>query len=254
MAVFLRDRAALFIGVSSLLEVVCFLWRPPSGYRSQFTPQHVNVLRSMVARHYRAPHRFSVVSDIQSGFDKGIRVIPLWDDHANVRTLHGDRNPSCYRRLKLFAPEAEKIIGRRFVCLDIDTVIVRDMSRVWDRKEDIVLWSDTNPKNPYNGSMILHTAGTRIHVWETFDPIESPKAALAAGYFGSDQAWLCHSLGPKEARWSRQDGVYSWRVHVRRPHRGALPNGARIVFFHGKQDPWSPEIQAGVPWVRENWR
>ncbi|MGH8432101.1 MAG: hypothetical protein ACREUF_17035, partial [Solimonas sp.] len=76
-----------------MLDVVTFLWAPPAGYRSQFKPEHVNVLRSMVARHYRHSHRFSVVTDFTQGFDKDIRVIPMWGDHVGVKTLHGDKNP-----------------------------------------------------------------------------------------------------------------------------------------------------------------
>ena len=235
-----------------MLDVVCFKWRPRGGYRSHFTAETVNTLRDMVARHYPAPHRFSCVTDDARGLDEGIRAIPLWRDHADLPSPHGGNNPSCYRRLKLFSREAAEIIGSRFVCLDLDCVITGDLRPVWDRPEPFVIWGDTNPRTHYNGSMWLLTAGARAQVWETFDADKSPRRSKAAGQFGSDQGWISACLGGGEATWNKADGVYSYRVHLK-AGKAPLPESARIVFFHGHVDPWSPAAQS-VGWVREHYR
>lgn len=152
----------------------------------------------------------------------------------------------------MFSREARDLFGRRLVSLDLDCVITGDLRPIFDRTEDIVLWGDTNPTTPYNGSLILHRTGTRPHVWEDFDPTTSPLRAKALGYFGSDQAWIGAALGPDEPRFSREDGVYSYRVDLR--VRGELPSNARIVFFHGQWDPWMTEVQRRHDWVREHYR
>lgn len=236
-----------------MLNIVCFKWKSPTGYRSTFGPKTVNTLRRMVERNYQKPHRFNCVTDDPTGIDPDIRVIKLWDDFAKVPSPHGHGQPSCYRRLKIFSDEAEQIIGPRFVSLDLDCVITRDMVPVWDRKEDFVIWGDTSPRTPYNGSMILMTAGSRRKVWEEFDPHTSPAIATKKGYFGSDQAWIGACLGPNETKWTRFDGVYSYRNDIR-PRRGDLPDDARIVIMHGQWDPWSPEVWGRHPWVRQNYR
>jgi hypothetical protein len=115
-----------------------------------------------------------------------------------------------------------------------------------------VIWGDTNPTTPYNGSMWMLRAGSRVKVWKTFDPQRSPRLGLAKRYFGSDQAWIATCLGPNEKRWTRADGVYSYRNEIA-PKGGALPADARIVFFHGRHDPWHSDIQAKHAWVREHW-
>ena len=234
-----------------MLNICCFKWTPPAGYRSTFGPETVNVLQRMVARHYAAPHRFTCITDDPRGLDPAVHIVPLWSDFATVPSPHGGHNPSCYRRLRVFAPDIAPILGERFVCLDLDTVIVGDLAPLFDRPEDFVIWGETDPRSFYNGSMTLHTAGARRQVWETFDPATSPAKAKAAGRFGSDQGWISYCLGRGEATWTRKDGVYSYRVHLK-PQGGRLPADARMVMWHGHVDPWSPAAQQ-LDWVRAHW-
>src|SRR5262245_54325564 len=126
-------------GVMLPTSVVCFKWRPASPqYRSTFGPETVNVLRAMVARHFPHPHRFICVTDDPVGIDHRVEIVPLWEDFSQVPSPHGNlrKNPSCYRRLRMFASDAAEILGDRFVTLDLDCVIVGDMTSVWDRSED----------------------------------------------------------------------------------------------------------------------
>lgn len=233
------------------LSVVCWKWAPAAGYRSSFGAEAVNVLRRMVARHYARPHRFCCVTNDAAGLDPQVVVIPDREDFKDVPSPHGGRNPSCYRRLRMFAPDAAETFGPRFVSMDIDCVIVRDMAPVWDRDEDFVIWGDTNPKTLYNGSMMLLRAGARPRVWQKFDPLKSPAEAHASGNFGSDQAWISYCLGKGEAKWTQADGVFSFRNEIQRKG-GALPGTARVVMFHGNIDPWHREAQR-LPWVRQHW-
>lgn len=236
-----------------MLSVVCWKWKPAPGYRSTFGAEQVNVLRSMVKRHYARPHRFICVTDDGKGIEAGIEVVPLWQDFAGLRSPHGGNNPACYRRLRAFAPDAEKYFGERLVSVDLDCVITGDLVPLWERDEDFVIWGDTNPTTPYNGSMWMLRTGSRSKVWTEFDPKRSPALGLAKRYIGSDQAWLAVCLGPNEPRWTRRDGVCSYRNEIA-PKGGALPSDARIVFFHGRHDPWHLDIQQRHRWVRDNWR
>lgn len=237
-----------------MLTVVTWFWRPPARYRSQFSAQHVNTLRAMVERHYADPHEFVCVTDAPEGLDPRVRVVPAWNDYAKIPSPHGGHNPSCYRRLRAFAPDIAAYFGERFVSIDLDTVIVGDMRPVWNRPEDFVAWGETNPKSFYNGSMWLLRAGTRTKVWDQFDPRTSPLRAKTAGKFGSDQGWLSFCLGKGEATWTTADGVYSYNVHLKkRPDGPTLPSDARIVMFHGSVDPWSAEAQR-LSWVRDHYR
>lgn len=232
--------------------VVCWRWKPKPGYRSKFGPETVNTLRRMVARHFQHPHRFICVTDDPAGIDPEVEIVPLWDTFSNLENPSGPTNPSCFRRLPMFGADAAKLFGPRFVSLDLDVVIVGDMKPLWLRPEDFVIWGDTNPTTPYNGSMMLMTAGARSKVFTEFDPVESPKKAQALGYFGSDQAWIGACLGRGEAMWTRRDGVYSYRNEIG-TYRLELPRNAKIIIMHGQHDPWDA-IPQRQPWVQEHYR
>jgi hypothetical protein len=233
-------------------SVVCWKWKPKPGYRSVFGPDTVNVLRRMVARHFHAPHRFICVTDDANGIDPEVEIQTPWNDFADIPSPHGGNNPSCFRRLRAFHPHIAEFFGPRFVSLDLDCVITSDITPIWDRPEDFVIWGDfTNPKTAYNGSMFMLTAGARPQVWGEFDPAWSPFRAKQSGCWGSDQGWITFRLGTGEARWTRQDGVFSFRNDV--APSGKLPAGARIVIFHGAQDPWG-EFAQKYEWVRTHYR
>lgn len=237
----------------SVLTFVCWRWKPTRGYRSTFAPETVYALREMIRRHYGKPHRFVCVTDEPDALP-GVETVPLWDDCANIPSPIGHSYPSCYRRLKVFAPDAGEVFGERLVSIDLDTVVVGDLTPLFDRPEDFVIWgeSDFPHTTPYCGSLWMLRTGTRPQVWTAFDPKTSPQQAWNAGCRGSDQGWLSYILGKGEATWTRMDGVYSFRKHVSRLPYAALPGDARLVSFHGKVDPWSPRAM-NIPWVREHY-
>jgi hypothetical protein len=236
-----------------MLRVVCWKWTPVAGYRSKFSAAHVNTLRSMVARHLKMPYEFVCITDNPKGIDSGVRIIPLWDDHSTLLSPHGGLNPSCYRRLKAFAPEMREIIGERFVSMDLDVVVTGDLTPLFDRVNDFVIWGDQLRSTPYNGSMWMMDAGARAKVWSTFDPVKSPKLTMEHNLLGSDQAWISYCLGPRERKWTTRDGVYAYRTDIRRAHF-KLPAQARVVFFQGIVDPWSPIARKNCSWIEEHYR
>jgi hypothetical protein len=236
----------------TVIDICTFKWTQ-HGYRSKYGPQQVNTLRNMVKRNYNKPHRFVCITDDPTGIDPDIRIVPLWDDYRNLPNPSFKNGPSCFRRLKMFSREAAEFIGPRFACIDLDVVVTGDLSPIFDRQEDFVIWGDTFPGYWYNGSLWVMTAGSRAKVWETFDPHKSPKIANAAGRKGSDQGWISHCLGKGEKVFNVNDGIYSYNNHIKKMS-GKLPENARIVIFHGVHDPWHDDIQRKHQWVKENYR
>lgn len=240
--------------MNSPLVFVTWLWKPKRIYRSQFCAHHVNVLASMIRRNYRKPHKCLVVTDIPDGIDTSlVTVVKAWNDFAEIQSLYGERQPSCYRRLRAFHPEIGEIFGERFVSLDLDTVIVKDITPLFDRPEDFVIWKEQDPRSYFNGSIFMLRAGARPQVWKAFasDPKAAQRKAKTAGRFGSDQAIISDVLGRGEATWGKEDGVYSYRVDIE--GTGVLPENARVVCFHGGTDPWSNRAMK-LEWVQEHYR
>jgi len=237
--------------VSEPLSFVTWRWTPPAGYRSKFSAETVNVLKRMVDRHYTLPHRFICVTDDANGINPSVEIVPDWKDFTQIQNPSGSKNPSCYRRLRMFHPDIAQTFGPRFVSMDLDMVITGNLELLLNRADDFVIFADTNPRTFYNGSFVLMTAGARPQVWDTFNPAESPKAARAAGHFGSDQGWVSHCLGPKEKKFTKADGVYSFQNQLKSIKK--LPDDARVVVFHGYVDPWRPEVARKYPWVGKHY-
>lgn len=228
---------------------VTFKWAKP-GYRSKFTASTVNIAKRMVNRHLPGNYRFICITDDPSGLDPSIEVVPLWSDHAQLKNPSWADAPNCFPRLKMFSKEFREIVGERFMVGDLDAVYTRSLRPLVERTEDIVMWRTQHPNVPYCAALMLMTAGAFSEVWDDFDPIESPKAATAAGFKGSDQAWINYRLQGRIAGWTNTDGVYGYREHGRKAPLTALPGNARVVTFCGKPDPWEPEAQNSARWIR----
>jgi hypothetical protein len=88
-----------------------------------------------------------------------------------------------------------EIIGPRFVSLDLDVVVTGDLTPLFERTEDFVIWAWPFRGTLYNGTMWMMDAGARAKVWTEFDPATSPTKSRLAGFAGSDQAWMNYVRG-----------------------------------------------------------
>lgn len=236
-----------------MLTVVTWLW-PGVGPR-RFEPAHVEATASNIRRHLRLPHRFVCIADDPSGFPSHsacevIETPPGARRVAHIVSPEGTRFPACYRRLWLFSAEAEAI-GSRFLAIDIDLVATGDLARIAAAPGDFVGWrprAGWGNRDRYGGGLYLLDAGARRQVWDRFEGAPSILAARAAGFRGSDQAWISYVLGPAERVWPSDVGIYSIRdlANGRRP----LPADARLVQFNGPVKPWGSPLA----WVREHWQ
>ena len=223
-----------------------------------FGPEYVNKLRSMLARHLSVPHRLICVTDSSKGIDPGVEVLPMWTDHAEM--VAGSR--SCFRRLRMFDPVVRGALGPRFLHLDLDVVIVGDITPIAVRTEPIVVYDqnagmahNSKGRAVYNPSFLLMDAGAMPQVWADFhaNPTGVWEAAKKAGWSCSDMSVIGlyfdkvrpPTLGPKE-------GLVAYWRDVK--PKGQLPPGARAVLFYGNDNPGDAKVQAKNPWIKEHWR
>jgi hypothetical protein len=232
-----------------VVTVVTFLWYDPKGHYNRlytYGPDHVNRMRSMLSRHLDLPHEVVCVTDQPEGLDEGVRTAPLDRD-----TIGSPR--SRFPKLALWRPDAAEFFGGdRLFFLDLDTVIVRDITPIVDRAEDVVLWENSSFHRPgrsrYNGSVMLLTAGSRPEVWNEFD-WDNPPTDPATCH---EQGWVSYMIGPDCATWDAngKDGIYK----ARDMRAGSLPGRCRMVTFAGKQDPSERRTRRRFPWIGEHWQ
>lgn len=243
------------------LTVCTFKWTPANAGRKRYLGWHVNRMAAMFRRRLRIPHEFVCVTDDPRGLDRDlVRPVELWPDLADIPNPHGPREPACYRRLKLFAPEAAELVGERILAIDLDMVLTGDVSHLVDRPEPVVLLPTTAPNIPVNGSLVLVTPGACPDVWESFDPETSPKLARRSGCFGSDQGWMAYHYlhgclkdvaGVWEPGPGGRDGILFFGADLRRIRRpDSVDASVRLVSFHGRGEPWGMTEQL-LPWVQK---
>lgn len=241
-----------------MIHIILWKWRQP-GFRCAYGSKHVNVMLAQLARCISLPYRSVCITDDSEGVD--CETFPLWSDHSKMANASGPHLPSCYRRLRIFDAETQVALGAvkgdRILSLDLDAVLVQNVDPLLERTETFVGWAVPGHKHPkvFNGSMFFFEVGSSLQfLWDEFDPVESPKRASAAGYFGSDQAYLSQQMLRRSGTgdWNTKDGVLSYTRDVRR--NCALPAHARIVMFHGAAKPWDPNVVRQSPWISKHWR
>jgi hypothetical protein len=205
--------------------IVTFKWRPPTGYPLRFSSEDVNQLYARFKKYYPELERFICVTDDARGLKKPIEALELGSLFANLRNPSWRRGPACHRKLVAFSPSFGKVAGSRFAVVDIDIKPVSYLGPVFNRDEDFVGWRSGRPggkrQEQFGGALLMMNAGARAHVWESFkkDPDQAIAIALAAGYHGSDQAWISYCLDKdNEAYWTEADGVYYYRKLVPKAH------------------------------------
>lgn len=232
-----------------MLTVVLCKWaRIPTGHQlphvCDYTADHVVTMCSMLSRHLTLPHR----------------VLLLTDDPRDEQRVDCEVAPmfpplpagGCFHRLELFGDHVRPLVGDRFAWIDLDCVITGNVDHVFGIDADFAIKRYDYPDRPaqlYNGALCLMDTGSRRHVWEAFDPVDSPAAVKRArdakAVVGSDQAWISMMLGPGERTWGPEVGVHEAMLVGNN-----LPSDARLVFFSGPRDP----SQFSYGWVNEHYR
>lgn len=186
------------------VDIVCWKWNAGLHPKKKmiFGADHVNILGSMLARHVHLPYRFTCITDDPAGIDPSIRVLPLWDD---FRWKGG-----CFCRLKAFSSEMKRVIGPRICSIDLDTVIVDDITPILRRPEEFVVWGDPARATPYCGSFWIMTAGCREEVWTGFEHMKYLPNAHGKYKRGTDQARISDALYPRERVLGKEEGIYNF--------------------------------------------
>lgn len=220
-----------------------------------FEARHVNTLRAMLERHLHLDHTLTCVTDDPRGLDGDVRVVPMPEQFAHT--------PRCRRRMQQYSRAFGAQLGARVLGIDLDVVLVDDITPIVNRSEPIVGWK-VGHAGVYSGSFILFDVGALDKAWQWFaaDPEGFPRRIQARGV-PSDQAMINNFLAKRRTPipcWTEADGFvtyygdgYEDREHLGvGPTRRELPPGARIVVL-GSADKAVLDDRS-YPWIAEHYR
>jgi hypothetical protein len=243
------------------VNVLCIKWGTKYG------PDYVNRLHSMVSRHLKRPFRFVCLTDDRQGIDPAIEAhdIPQvgfkdFDERKPWTFGHG------WLKLTSFHAPLYDLSGPTLF-IDLDVVIVGSLDAFFDEPGEFIVireWDKTDGTG--------NTSVYRFHIGAHTDALrhlaDNPQKAMATvrneqeyitGFVARQgklsywpDAW-CRSF----KRHCVQRGIKSWFVPPQ------IPEGAKIIAFHGKPNP--PDAIAGISgkwyrrvlptaWVAEHWR
>ena len=190
----------------SSLTVACVL---RSG--GEYGPKDVNRLRDGVAEYL-----------------PGARFVCLVDMallNVEYAYLHHDW-PGWWAKIELFRPG---LFSGRVLYIDLDTAVVGPLHDIAAVDAPFVALADFNEPRRLQSSVLAWDAGVGEAIYRDFVPQAD---AIMATPSWSDQHWMDAVLRGKYARW--QDVVPGQVVSWKRHCRDGVPNGARLVCFHGR--------------------
>ena len=194
-----------------MLTVVSWKWG------NLFPALYVNRLQSMLARHLHRPHQLVCVTDDRTGIDPSIRC-------ERITEFQG--TPRCRRRMKQYDRQFAASLGTRILSIDLDMVIVDDITPLIDRQEPLVMWK-VGYAGVYSGSFVLYDYAALHGAYAAYaaDPDGYPVAT--GERYASDQAMINHYLrGRDVAHWTDADGfvTYHGKGYEQFEHLGVGPN------------------------------
>lgn len=231
--------------VTNSLTFVCWKWAPnpfhQSKKESRFSSHHVNILYAMLQCHVKLPFKLICATDDPEGIDSAVEIVPLWDDY---RSMGG-----CFTRLVTFKDDF-RLFGDRFISIDLDCVILKDITDLFRRRDDFVIWKLVKGVGSayYCGSLWMLTAGTRSIVYDSFHPENFVRNTKDRYPGGTDQKHITNTLYPTQAVWDRRHGIYNFVTDIRNSG-GVLPLNAKIIFFNGKFMPEDLMTSEKYPWI-----
>jgi hypothetical protein len=236
-----------------MATVLCMKW----GRR--YGSDYVNTLYSMVGRNLTLAHRFICLTDDADGIRPEVECRGL-----PALTLAPEWERSPWRKLSCFAPELRDLDGP-VLFLDLDLVIVDNIDCFFSYPgEFCIIENWTQPgRGIGNSSVFRYLAGAQEDVFARF----SAHAAEVVRTFPNSQTFLSRSVPALTywpASWCRsfKHECLPGRL-LRRLRAAALPEGAKIIVFHGHPKP--PDAARGVwpepgkglrpaAWVADYWR
>lgn len=211
-----------------IVTICCIKWGKKYG------PEYVNALFNMVDRniHFTA-WRFVCFTEDSLGIDERIRVVPLLCSY-----------PGWWQKIGLFQETLPNVPAEKILFLDLDIVITGELDTILNLDADFAICRDWPPEMnsrdlSCNSSVFLLRVGSRPQVWNHFHP-----EVMNMRQFPTDQEWITEKI-PGASMFP-----YDWTPSYKlRKLQDAVPDGARIVLFHGTPKPH----QCGG-WVKDLWK
>lgn len=243
-------------------HILCMKWGTKYG------PEYVNRLYAMARRHLSGEFGFVCLTDDATGIRTEVRCLPI--PPLNLELKPGQKD-FAWRKLTTFEADLHSLKGTALF-LDLDVVIVGRLDEFFTQPGEFLIIRDYPRFWRSRARFIGNSSVYRFRLGAHADVLAHFRAHMdeVQQAHRNEQHFLSHflhrqgRLGYWPGGWCpsfKYDCIPAWPSnHWREPF---VPEGARIVVFHGEVNP--PDALAGrrnkrwrfmrpARWVAEHWR
>lgn len=203
----------------------------------EYNVEHVIKLKNMLDNTMKEDFEFYCITDSLGRFqlnEHGIKTLIIEHDW-----------PKWWPKIEMFRHHEELQTGP-VLYLDLDTVVVDDLSHFFREKVSMAVLKDQlhykRRKKAYGSGVILFEPSECHFIYEEF--IKKPKHYIEKHSVGGDQHFLEEVVD--DAQYLQDlfpSQLFSYKINLCKDRKGngfkGVPKGARIVYFHGKPRPES---------------
>jgi len=238
------------------VNVICMKWGTLYG------PHYVNRLYRMTARNLSRPFRFVCFTDDARDLRPEVETAPI----PAIRIDPSYENLP-WKKLAVYATDLGGLCGPALY-LDLDVVVIGDLDAFFEYPGAYcIIHNWTHPDRLVgNSSVFRFEIGAHVELLERYEQ-ESTQHWI--DLYRNEQAYLSHVLGRDRLTYWPADWCASFKKHCLPGGIGnwvktaQIPDGARIVVFHGHPNPddamignwpgsWYKRLRP-VPWIGEHW-
>ena len=207
----------------SPINVVCVKWG------TKYSSEYVNNLFSMVSRNLTVPFRFVCLTEDSSGVNKDIETLPFLDN-----SLVG-----WWNKIPLHAPKIHDLEGT-ILYMDLDMIILDNIDCFATIEGDFFTAIKWRFPDTLNSTLMRFDIGKNVDIYDEF--IKNKKQLLnmsnVYGQAYNDQDWIDAKRRNVASRWPN-DWYCSYQLHCynKKTKQYKVPEGVKIVAFHGKTNP-----------------
>ena len=229
--------------MSSDRVILCMKWGTKYG------PEYVNRLHAMVRRHLKGDFKFVCLTDRTEGIRAEVQCFPI--PEMNIAEAKRD---GAWKKLTTFEADLYGLQGTALF-LDLDVVIVDDITSFFEVPGEFLIIHDWKRPQRVTGNSSVYRFTLGAHA-DVLDKFRKEHEALRRE-FRNEQAYLSDEMH-KQGKLQYWDASWcaSYKYHCIAPWpmnyftEPKVPQGARIVIFHGVMNP--PDALAGLS--KGNWR
>ncbi|MEE9304271.1 MAG: glycosyltransferase [Thiotrichaceae bacterium] len=224
-------------------NIICMKWG------DKYPADYVNRLYAMVERNLTLPFTFHCFTENAAGINPKVNIQPL-----PSLGLPGNLPERGWLKLATFKNPLEDITGTALF-LDLDVVIVDNIDEFFEYEAEFAVCFDEKKKTQRIGNTSVY----RFEIGKHADVLDYflNNFAMIRKQHRNEQAYLSNKMKEKNALmfWPKA-WCPSFKYHCLPPfprnfwQEPTIPEGAKIVLFHGKPEPYEAEKGISGKWYR----